>query len=600
MIDKSDVPETYWARDIELLDDPDIKARLGNLPVAAQVDLFLSLGWKQRLRLIRNSEQAAEIVRSIPDQEVLLTVKAAGEEDSLLLIGLTTPAQLRFLLDVEVWTGDEIDDAKARLWLDYLLGCGERKVIEFVKTVDRGLLVIMLAKLINLVPNEEGVKIPDGLAAIMPDEFFTILSSAPEDTENLRLLLRILRQWDRDGFYELLFQIHGSVEVETEEEAFRWRTSRLGEKGLLEFEEAVEIYGYIGEPEAKDIASKAGVAPAPAGSAAGAVAPTYPILLTDRSTFFYRILTSIEEQTHKNRLRTEIAFAANRLLVADARTIGEIDSMKAALNRLFALVNVGLLFLTGGNDQEARRILTNVRIRELFQIGFSRTADLKSRAMAIVRRWWPEWKEKGFGFVDYPYDGMLRGLMLRVPQFYGLPSGGSTDFSDFETMEQVSMTRRLLDEIAVVAEVCFDRLGIPRPHDAEPEMDTVFAGGIEEITLRNLMLTGFVNFTVTGSFEIKPLTGHDMKSLYEMVLEEGPSGERLVSDRAKHVFLAWLKETARLDEDRWTILKGFFDGALSCLEEEVGKVPSWENLDPRYVATLIFSGSRRRGDRKVS
>jgi hypothetical protein len=595
MIDRPDAPDTGWARDIAALEDAQIKARLGNLSVERQVDLFLTLDWKQRLRIVRNSRRAAEIVRALPEQEVLLTIKGAGEEDSLPLVALTTPAQLRFVLDIELWARDTVDDEKARLWLRYILGCGERKMIQFVENTDRELLIVMLAKLIKLVPYEEGVKVPEGLPSIMPDEFFTILSNVPEETENLRLLMRILRQWNRNEFYKLLFQVHGSVDAETEENAFRWRTSRLEEKGLVEFDEAIEIYGYIGEDEAKAAASSA-PAVAPSAGSAGA-APVYPVLLADRKTFFYRVLTSIDEPSVQNRLRTEIAFAANRLLVADARMLGDIDSMRAALNRLFAFVNVALLFLTGGSEREAAVVLGAVPIKELFQIGFSRAADLKSIARSIAWRWWPHWEEKGFIFLDYPYDEVMKHVLLRVPQYLPFPKGGGIHFRDFETLDEVNETRRMLDEIGAVAEACFDKLGIPRPHEAEPELGTVFAAGVEEIDCRNLMLTGFVNFATKDRFEITPLTRRDIQCFFERVLDLRASGERLVSEGARAAFLSWLSATTGFEEDRQVLLDAFFEAGVEVLEQEIGKVPSWEDLDPRYVGTLIFSRSYGQDER---
>lgn len=589
MIDRPDVPDIDWARNIAELDDVEMKSRLSGLPVAAQTDIFLALDWKQRVRIIRNSEQAAEIVRSLPEQEVLLTIKGAGIEDSLPLIVLTTPEQLRFVLDVEVWARDTVDAPKARLWLNYILSCGEHKVIEFVQSVDRELLVVMLADLITLVPNEEGLKVPEELPGIMPDEFFTILSNEPQETENLRLLLRVIRQWDRDEFYKLLFQVHGSVDAETEEIAFRWRTSRLEEKGLLELEEALEIYGYIGEDEARNIAQSADAIPP--GDASGIGGATYPILLTDRRGFFYRVLTSIADLPLRNRLRAEITFAANRLLAVDARSVGEIDAMKAALNRLFALVNVGLLFLSGGDDREATGILQTVPVKELFQIGFSRASDLRAAARGFAARWWPKWQEKGFTYLGYPHDEIMRGLLRRVPQIYSLPEGGKIDFRDFETMDEIVRIRQALDEIAVVAEACFDKLGVPAAHEAEPELETVLAGGIEEITFRNIILTGFVNFVVEGAFRIRPLTHRDIHGLFEQAIERPSPGGILVAEDAKEAFLSWLVDTVGFGEGKWKILRAFIEESMRVLEQEIGKVPSWEILDPRYVGTLIFSTS---------
>ena len=117
---------------------------------------------------------------------------------------------------------------------------------------------------------------PAGATNIMADEYFTILSRIPEETENVRLLLRVMRQWDRDMFYSLLFEAYGSAGPETEEHALRWRNSRLEEKGLLEFDEAIEIYGYIGEEEARSLAEERESAPL---SGEPVDAPSYPMRL---------------------------------------------------------------------------------------------------------------------------------------------------------------------------------------------------------------------------------------------------------------------------------------------------------------------------------
>ena len=345
----------------------------------------------------------------------------------------------------------------------------------------------------------------------------------------------------------------------------------------------------IGEDEARDIAQSAEGIPTGEASETGGL--TYPVLLTDRRGFFYRVLTSIVDVPLLNRLREEITFAANRLLAADARSLGEIDAMKAALNRLFALVNVGLLFLSGGDEREATGILRAVPVKELFQIGFSRASDLRTAARGFTARWWPKWQEKGFTYLAYPHDEIMQGLLRRVPQFYSLPEVGKTEFRDFETMEEVVRTRQALDEIAVVAEACLDRLGIPAAHEAEPELETVFAGGIEEITFRNIILTGFVNFAVKGAFRITPLTHRDVHDFFEQVVERPSPGDILVGEDAKEAFLSWLADTVGFKGGKLKLLRAFFEESMRILEQEIGKVPSWETLDPRYVGTLIFSAS---------
>jgi hypothetical protein len=596
MSEKANLPDIPWKSGISRMDDDLLKARLSNLSADAQIEVAASLGWDDRLRVIRNSDAAREIVQGLPAEEVFLTVKSAEEGDALLLVGLTSPDQLRFILDMELWAGDRLDVARARQWLTYILACGEEKVIEFLEHSDRELQTIMMSKLLTLVPNEEGVTVPQGLPSIMPDEFFTILSSVPEETENIRLLLRIIRQWGRDRFYELLFDIYGRSGPEAEEEALRWRNSRLEEKGLLEFDEAIEIYAYIGESEAREIADKAlaggSRTPGTGDEVAEEVAPVYPMVLAEPRTLLYRTLRSIEDLPEQNRLRSELAFSANRLLVADAERIGEIDAMKSSLKRLFSLANVGLLFLSGGEGKTAEGIVKSLPVKELFQIGFSRVADLGSIARKIAAKWWPAWRETGFLLLGLPGEEVLSGALKRIPQFYDLPESGRPGFRDFVTFEEVARTRRTLEETDVVAETLFDHLGLPLPHTAEIEPGDVFAGGLEDITMSSLLLTGFVHFTLKGSFEMLPLTPEDLDGMFGVVLERSSSGDNRIRPEAVDGFLSWLAGQTGFEATRLQALTGYVKAAAAGLEEEVGGLGSAGEFDPRYVRSIIVTGRR--------
>lgn len=590
-----ELPEIGSAGNLAALDDDMLRARLSILPVRQQVDALLSLDWEARLRFIKNSPAPRDLLGRIPDEEVLLTMKSLGEEDALDLIALTSPRQLQFLLDVDLWSRDSVSDDKVIRWLEYLIGCGEGKVIEFVREADRDLMVLLLVKLVYLIPNEADIPIPADAPNIMPDEYFTILSRFPKETENIKLLLRVMRQWNRDVFYSLLFEAYGSAGPEMEERALRWRNSRLEEKGLLDFEEAIEIYGYVGEEEAMDLVETREPLPPPSEPSE---APSYPVRLTRGGTFFWEVLASVADRETRNRLRSEMAFAANRLLVADAGSVGDLESMRGALNRLFALSNVGLLFLSGGDREKGRDLLARLPIKDLFQTGVSRALDLKTRARALARRWWPAWRERGFALLAFPEDGVMKGLMERVPQYYAHAWSGDVDFRDFGSMDEVRRTGEMLEELAAAADTCFTRLGVPAPSHADLDKKDTFVFGIEEIDLKNVMATGFVNFTFGGEFDIRPLEKTRIGSVFKVSPGEKEAAERRLRREAVDDFLAWLRERSGLEGEAWRPLERFALGALGNLEEELKKVPSWTGLDPRYVRSVIIkreSGEGRLG-----
>ena len=586
--------EAPWVRQVSRLGDVELRQNLERLSAVEQARVVLALDWQDRLRLVVNSDKAREVIAALPEEEVFLTIKALGEEEALPILALTTPDQLRFVLDVELWSKDLIDPDKAVLWLHHILACGEEKVIEFVTKADLELVVVVLKRLLCLVPNEEGVVVPEGLPNIMPDEYFTILSSFPEETEAIRLFLRIVRQADRDLFYTLLFLVYGSMDEEAEEAALRWRNSRLEEAGLLDFDEAVEIYGYIDEAESRSLAGASARAYTPSEDAEP-VAPGFPTLMVQRRTFFYEVLTSIEDEGLANRLRREIAFSATRLLVADAEHIGDLEAMRKALDRLFSLVNVGLLSLSGEDRNRARLVLRTVPIRDVFQVGFSRTVDLRRAALSIAQRYWPEWKTAGFTFLGTPADEVMRGLVMRVPQHYEFKAGAV--FRDFETLGEIESARAHLEEAGVLAETCFEKLGVPKPGEAAPSLAGVFALDLADITLENLLLTALVNVGLGRELRVSPLSRGDVREVFERVLEKDANGRNVVGRASRDRMMAALRQATGFEEGRFQALSRAVERSLRTLEDEVGSIAAWEDVDPRYVRSLIFKRSEADRER---
>jgi hypothetical protein len=192
---------------------------------------------------------------------------------------------------------------------------------------------------------------------------------------------------------------------------------------------------------------------------------------------------------------------------------------------------------------------------------------------------------------------MMRGLLQRVPQYYERAEDGGAGFRDFESMDEIAETGEVLEEIDVVAEACFGRLGIPRPPEAKPALETSFVNGWEDLTLRKLLLTGFVKFALKGRFEIAPVAEREVSEIFDKVLEQLPSGARLVRDDLKAGFIAWIAGATGFEGREREVLKRFFAAGVKLLDEELGNIPSWEMLDPRYVSTLVFGAWPDRDER---
>jgi hypothetical protein len=115
----------------------------------------------------------------------------------------------------------------------------------------------------------------------------------------------------------------------------------------------------------------------------------------------------------------------------------------------------------------------------------------------------------------------------------------------------------------------------------------VFALGLEDITLGNLIVTGFVNFSLRGEFDIAPLARTDLAGLFDSVMEVEASRRRVRAD-ALGAFLDWLAAKTGFEGSKMHALRRFILARAAELGEELGGVVAPDAVDPRYIRALLF------------
>ena len=72
-------------------------------PQERKIEIFGDLSPEAREELVEIAARPWEIVRAISEEEIYFTIKALGRERAPALITMTTGAQLRHLIDMDVW-----------------------------------------------------------------------------------------------------------------------------------------------------------------------------------------------------------------------------------------------------------------------------------------------------------------------------------------------------------------------------------------------------------------------------------------------------------------------------------------------------------------
>jgi hypothetical protein len=108
----------------------------------------------------------------------------------------------------------------------------------------------------------------------------------------------------------------------------------------------------------------------------------------------------------------------------------------------------------------------------------------------------------------------------------------------------------------------------------------------EEITLSTLFLTSFANQTLKGNFQFEAIGQSQLKDFLVQVFERDFQGIGVMKMEVRNELRDWIYSIEKEEMKRQHLL-AFKDFCLDLLEEEFGKIPTEERIDPRFVKGLL-------------
>ena len=108
-----------------------------SLPFQEKLEFLYGLPARQKRDLILSAPEAERLVRSFAPETLFYTLKEIGLADSVDVLGLASPTQVRDMLDLDCWRRDRLDDRRLLAWLMLLDEAGGGKLAEWgVPTFD--------------------------------------------------------------------------------------------------------------------------------------------------------------------------------------------------------------------------------------------------------------------------------------------------------------------------------------------------------------------------------------------------------------------------------------------------------------------------------
>ncbi|MDD3471796.1 MAG: DUF6178 family protein [Syntrophaceae bacterium] len=412
------------------------------LTISQKVEIFGNLAPKAREDLIDFISRPSEIIRRISEEEMFFTIKDLGEENAKKLITFTTSRQLLYLLDIDLWTRNDLNLNSISKWFQILVSIGDEKILQFVQVCDPELLCSILNKTITVKSRNPDVDLTEQLDFLPPftlDNNFFIDFKIHGIEDYVKNFLDCIFQYDSNYYFKIVQSLAIGWLPEYEDKAYKWRSARLADHGFPDFEEALNIYSLLNPSLIRD-----------SGDSSSDFTDTYepentkylryPISVLGSRNLFERILANLEDVNLRDRINLELINVANKVMVADAKDSGSIESLRQSLKKTSAYINLALEEILSREDILGLDLIRYNHMEILFRHGHTLIMKLQHDARRFVSNC-----DGGIENLGLPLAPMLTGLFMKRPLFDpGLISGGIK--REFQYLNDLEMIRSLIQD----------------------------------------------------------------------------------------------------------------------------------------------------------
>ncbi len=554
--------------------------------LAAQRERLLRLAPRERLSALEGATDPAALVRSLPAQDLFLTIAEIGLDDALPLLAHASLPQLEFLLDIDAWDRDAFVPARLGRWLAALCEANPDRVARWLGEGDESAVVLALSRVFRVFKLDESADQafwpPDRpLPTLDGTYFLEAREGIAEDTAAVLWdALTRLRSVRSAAYEALLEQVLWAVPAELEEGAYERHASRLAEKGFPPFEEAVEVWA--AGPEANAAARRRlgerALATAPPelfetapSDAPGTPAPRHlPVPLGDAGGGLVSGLVGLPP-AEQARVLGELLRVGNRFAVSSLAPLGDLDTHREGLRLALSHASLGISELAGERgDAAARALLSVVPIPDVVRAGTGAVLERAERARRLADGWLAR-VDDGRQRLDSELEELLTALLLPRPM-YGAPGSPPRPFRQPGELAAADEALAAIEALGGLVETT---LGIGAD-GRWPEIEPLPAArsGAKDIDWSAVAITSIARAALGDPPRPLPLSRSEARRALDRLLEaERPRrATACFFDRARELGLG---AAAQYLERK--------------LIEEVGELPAEQPIDPRFTRTLLVS-----------
>ena len=464
--------------------------------------------------------EAAVAALAAPELYELVTQVGLGE--TLDLVALATPEQLRGCLDIEIWDRDRALVEPMRPWIAALVEIGHEKLGAVWEALDSELRALFIQKhgvIYDLSLGEEPDD-DDGTAELYftPDRYFCLKLQGDEDARRLiRAMLDDLYRYEMDGVVarHSIMAARSEPAPELEEMAYRWRSGRMADLGYVDFHDALDLFQPL-DPEKVSIGEGTEERFAVVDEA-DAAAARLPAAVADEllgRSFLARAVDHLDAG-EAERPKAAILVLTNKVLSAARIKPGDLEALRRGAHYATATLSLGLEVIARGDVERAAAALRSISVTRLHRVGYTVTLKLARLARGLGPR---------AATAGEPATDVLAALLGARPWMSRAldqpPAGGVRPFeSPADLRRAAEVLARLALRVAIAESLGVDLVAMAQAPEPRPALDDhartalvhamldgdAQGGALDDAALRRFRATCFAGASLTDDAQERAL-----------------------------------------------------------------------------------------------
>jgi hypothetical protein len=456
---------------------------------------------------------AQACVQSLPTEDLHRFLFKIGLEDSDTLLTLVSSEQVRDLFDMELWIRADLQFQRIDTWLQALMRAGENVLYQHVMNLDDE----MLSWLIKANTHAFVIEDPESFIAPQVDHFMTpdrrfcvLFPRELNQNAPMKSVVHQFMQDDPSSCIHFLLASASALQSNLEEEAYRWRTVRMSERGFIDYYEALAIYSRPPVDWLKEL---------PAERIFEEIPPSRRWLSQIVATN-QRLDEAFAHLEWDDALiiAEMLGYISNMALSADRVNLWDYEAQDDTLKRIRAGLTLALERLNGpyASPEDDADVLSKHHLNYLFRYGYE--------AMCDAAR--PLWRIEDHFRLDADPIGLLedlpelklwaQGLLARHPQ--------SQEGHPIQTLAECKIAQEGAELIADLTEVflkiCADenqrdhQLGLSASELEEREYKRHSLG------IGPFLISHFISTTLLNEHRLRPLSQSELSQVHALLFEQ--------------------------------------------------------------------------------